>query len=295
MKTLPLLLLGLTILACTFRPVLASKLSVQFEDGTAYVTVKSSIQQNFTFLEEHVVDLDGRDLDLAREALERALTARSNDVSVSDLALKLVTKKTQLNVTISFNVENISSVSGQIVRTDCTWRSFSVPDDLLSRNVSYNLVGKTYVRPVVLSFANNTWARFYINETYQVFYQEAANIAGNATLLDFRPLSRSLALWNQTLDLENQKTIWIFPPEKALDLTVALQEPNGTRTYYSTIEVSSEIAGPSFVRVDGDIIVSTQRSSAEQNMFAAAIVTVILALSIFVYDRKRKKPIKPRR
>ena len=296
MKILPLLLLSLTMLSVICQPVLASKVSIELQEGIAHVTIMSSIHQNFTILQSRVIDLKGQDLNVARDALEKAINAKSSDATLSDVAVGITTTQTELNLTVSFNVHNISSVSGNIMKVNCAWRSFSVPNDLASQDVSYNLVGKTYVKPTVLSYANSTWARFYLNETQSVFYQDAANAAGNATLLDFQALSKPLTSWNRTVDLENQKTRWFLPPAKTFDLAMTVQEPNQTRSYHSVIEISSEIIGPSFLTIEGDIVVSSQSTTDEPLMLAIVITVLAITLGIYIYGRKiRRRETRPRR
>jgi hypothetical protein len=296
LKILPLLILGLTILSVTWQPVLASKISIELQEGIAHVTIMLSMNQNFTVLQSHVIDLGGQDLNVAREALEKAIKARLNDAMLSDVAVRITTTETKLNLTVSFNVHNVSSVSGDIMKVNCAWRSFSVPNDLVSQNVSYNLVGKTYIEPIVLSYANSTWARFYLNETQSVFYQDAANAAGNATLLDFQALSKPLTSWNRTLDLENQKTTWFLPTAKIFDLTMTVQEPNQTKSYYSVIDISSDIIGPSFATINGDTVVWSQNTIDEPLMLATIIIVLAITLGIYVYGRRiRRKETRPRR
>jgi len=296
LKVLQLLLLGLIIFSCLFPSVKASTLSVELQNGTANVTIAATMQQNFTALQDQVIDLKGQDLEAATNALRRALETKSSGMVTSDVSFKIVTSKSTLNVTVLFKVENISSVAGKVTTVDLTWKSFNIPDDLVTQDLSYNLFGNTYVKPIVLSYSNSTWARFYLNETRSVFYQDAADAAGNATLLDFRALSKSLASWNRTIDLKDQKTTWFFPSERVFDLRVDIEEPNGTRSYYSKIEVSSNIVGPDFATVNGDLVISTQSGIEEPLMLAVVIVVLAIAVGLHMYERKmRKKAVRPRR
>jgi hypothetical protein len=296
LKAIPVLVLGLIILSCTYPPASASKLSIQLQDRTAQVVIASSIHQNFTSLKDRAIDLKGRDLSITEEALKKGLKARLSSISVSDVAAKIAVSETNLNVTISFNAQNISSISGRVISVDCAWKSFNVPDDLMIEDVSYNLVGKVYVKPVLFSYANSSWARFYLNDN-PVFYQDAADAAGNATLLDFRAVSKPLDSWNRTIDMAKQKTIWYFPSEKAFDLRVSVQEPNRTIAYYSTIQVASEIVAPLFATVDGDTVVSNESGGVEEQlMFLAVMLVVAISLGVHIYERKIAKRLqRPRR
>ena len=296
MKILPLLILGLTILSVMVQPVLASKVSIEVQEGTAHVTVSSSMNQNFTVLQSHVIDLGGQDLTLARDAFEKAIKAKLNDATVSNFTVRITTTETKLNLTASFNVHNISSVSGDMMKVNLVWRSFNIPNNLVSQNISYNLVGQTYIEPIVLSYANSSWARFYLNENQSVFYQDAANAAGNATLVDFRALSKPLTSWNRTLDLEKQETTWFLPTAKILDLKMTVQEPNQTKSYYSVIDISSNIVGPSFATISGDAVVWSKNTIDEPLMFAIVIIVLAISLGIYAYGRRlSRKETRPRR
>ncbi len=296
MKALPFLLLILVVLPCLIHPTIASKLTFELRNRAASVTIASSLHQNFTKLQDRTVTVTGQDLGIAKEALDRAIKAKLNGAVVSDLAIRITMSQTMLNVTATFKTSNITSVSGNIAKADCVWKSFDVPDDLASQGVSYNMVGKAYVEPIILSYANSSSARFYLNETNPVFGPTAASIAGNATLLDFSILSKPLASWNMTMNLEKQETVWFFPAEKLLDLRATVEEPNATRTYYSMIEVSSEIIGPTFAAIDGNIITINETGLEEPLMLSAVIVILAITLGMYVYQRRvRKKEARPRR
>lgn len=283
-------------LPCVVHPVVASKLAIDLQNHTAHVTISSSLNQNFTKFEDRTITVTGRDLDVAKEALERAVKARLDGAIVSDLTIGISVTETNLNVTAAFNLSNVSSISGRIAKVDCVWKSFDVPDDLASQGVSYNMVGKAYVQPKILLYVNSTWARFYLNETIPVFAPTAANIAGNATLLDFSILSKPLDSWNMSMNLEKQETVWFFPALKLLDLRATVEEPNATRNYYSMIEVSSEIVGPTFATVTGDIITLTETGFEEPLMLDSVVAIVAITVCIYMYQRRvRKKEAKPRR
>jgi hypothetical protein len=285
-----------TILACTNGPVLGSKVQIEIQNGDASVTVHSSIHQNFTRLLDQTVDVAGMDLSVAKEALTKALKDRSPSILISDVAIKIATSGTWLNVTMTFKAQNITSRSGKIMKVDCSWKSFNIPDDLKSHNVSYNMVGRDYVKPTVLSYANNTWARFYLDETRSVFYQDAADAAGNATLFDFTSLSKPLDLWNMTANMEEETTTWFFPAAKVFDLSATVEDPNGTKAYYAVIELSSEIVAPSFSRIEGDIIVAVQGDFEEPLMLSIVIAVLAVTLGLCVYEMKiRRKQSRARR
>lgn len=286
LKILPTLLIGLMILCVVYSPVSAEKVSVQLNDQIAEVKITSSINQNLTKLKASSMDLSGEDLAEFRDSLQSAIETKSTQAVVSDLSVKVATSETRLNLTFSFKVRNITLVSGDIEKIDVAWRSFKVSKNLVAQNLSYNMVGNAYVKPALEPYSNSTWARFYINGNRSVFYEEAADVAGNATLLDFEALSSPLSSWNKTLDPEHQKTTWFLPNVKPLDLRMTIEEPNETRTYVSSIELSSEIVGPSFAAIEGDSIVYTRATSEEPLMLAIVIIAIVLAIGFYIYHRR---------
>ena len=286
LKILPTLLIGLIILCVIYNPVSAERISVQLNDQIAEVKIASSIYQNFTRLKTSSMDLTGEDLAEFRDSLQSAIETKSTQAVVSDLSVKVATSETRLNLTFSFKVRNITLVSGDIEKVDVAWRSFKVSKNLVAQNLSYNMVGNAYVKPALEPYSNSTWARFYINGNRSVFYEEAADVAGNATLLDFEALSSPLSSWNKTLDPEHQKTTWFLPNVKPLDLRMTIEESNETRTYVSSIELSSEIVGPSFAAIEGDSIVYTRTTSEEPLMLAIVIIAIVLAIGFYIYHRR---------
>jgi len=286
LKILPTLLIGLIILCVIYSPVSAEKIYVQLNDQIAEVQITSSISQNFTRLNTSSMDLTGEDLAEFRDSLQSAIETKSTQAVVSDPSVRVSTSETRLNLTFSFKVRNITLVSGDIEKVDVAWRSFKVSKNLVAQNLSFNMVGNAYVKPALEPYSNSTWARFYINGNRSVFYEEAADAAGNATLLDFEVLSSPLSSWNKTLDPEHQKTTWFLPSVKALDLRMTIEEPNETRTYVSSIELSSEIVGPSFAAIEGDRIVYTRATSEEPLMLAIVIIVLVLAIGVYIYHRR---------
>lgn len=286
LKILPTLLIGLIILCVIYSPVSAEKISVQLNDQIAEVQITSSINQNFTRLKTSSMDLTGEDLAEFRDSLQSAIETKSTQAVVSDLSVRVSTSETRLNLTFSFKVRNITLASGDIEKVDVAWRSFKVSKNLVAQNLSFNMVGNAYVKPALEPYSNSTWARFYINGNRSVFYEEAADAAGNATLLDFEALSSPLSSWNKTLDPEHQKTTWFLPSVKPLDLRMTIEEPNETRTYVSSIELSSEIVGPSFAAIEGDSIVYTRATSEEPLMLAIVIIVLVLAIGVYIYHRR---------
>jgi hypothetical protein len=299
-----LLILGSIIIV----PVHASEIAITVRNGSVQSRMMLSFHQNVTKFPTETSTLDGTADSALLSSFTDALRKAEPSATASHLTLAIVSKPDWLNITASVAVSGITSQSGDITNTTTSWKSFFVGADLRSGNLSFNRVGKRYLRPVYDYYVNATaylgkpnatinGITFLSNGT-SIGGDQAANEAGNLTLFDFRPLNLSLSQWEYKYNLENDTTTWRYSPVPIITSSIKVtRELNITSTLFADYSYSAEIAVNGLARSHGDgVIVDVGSGTREMVMVGIVILTIIIAIWMqLIYRAKRKRVILGRR
>jgi hypothetical protein len=263
-----------------------------------------SVHQNMTkFLNESMI-LDAS----ADSALSAAFTSALKKVDPSagfmSLAVAVWSNATRLNLTITMTLSGVADRKGDITALNTTYRAFNVSANLKAGNLSYNTIGKEYLRPLAefyvnaSQFENNPNATiravtFLVNETESVPGPNAANYIGNFTVLDFRSLDVPLDQWNRTYSLLNNTTTWRYTPLHRFGAFINTDELNQTLTRFANYTYDAEIIIPGLAQAEGNIL-RVDVGSGQMEWIMVGVVVFSLALVVFVQFlyRGRKKAAK---
>jgi len=291
----------MTILALSWYSTSAnaSSLNYAIHDGRVSVDLSLHFFQNATEIAELSEAFAGSSAQNLTFALQESLKKRTSDVSVSSLSGELVSAKSWINSTMRFEVAGASMRKGDFQVLNCSWIGFNVPQDLRFRNLSYNLIGATYVRPAFEKYVdydkpplNETISSVtYVSREGNVPPAFAVNMAGNATLLDFTSLDAPIQTWQRTFNLTTGLTTWIYNPGPAVDLTMTVTPRSGVpsvaRAFYS-YNATVSVAG--LAQAEGYSVKSDVGGGVTLLlMFAAVVVSSVVAIVASWNYRSRRR------
>jgi hypothetical protein len=271
-------------------PVQAFTFTAAVSEDYVYVKIISSVSQNVTAFTMGQINVTGESLKTFSLSFDKALKAKAASASIKGLKMMMEISEKWMNVTVEFQVHNISSIKKNVCRVNCAWKSFNVPDDLKFKNVSFNLVGKAYLKPGISRYANVSGVNFYLNETVPVSASYARDLAGNVTLLNFKALSSPLQKWNKTYDPTQHKTIWAVSASPILRLKALVPRFDNITDVYNIYvgPVKAELSAPGYAKADGDTVICNV-SKGELEIAMIAVITAILAVSAGVHFIEKRK------
>lgn len=289
-------------------PVHASGVTMTIRNGTIASEMALSFHQNMTQFPSQITRLDGATDSSLMDSFAKALKNADPNATLSQLNVTISSSSNWMNVTASMGVSGVSAQSGDITNTTTTWRSFYVAADLRAGNLSFNTVGSRYLRPVYDYYVNATryigkpnatisGITFLSNDT-SIGGDQAANQAGNLTLLDFKPLNTSLNQWDYRYNLENDTTTWRYSPAPIVTSSIKVTKGlNSTSTLIADYGYSAEIVVTGLARSQGDGVVVDVGSGIKELIMAGAVIFAIVgAIWIqFLYRARRKRAILGRR
>jgi hypothetical protein len=306
------ILLFVIILGSTFIiPVKAAGVTITLEqDGTIQSRMVLSFHQNMTQLPTRTSTIDSNTDSSLMANFTKSLTQTQPSPKLSHVVIQVVSSADWLNATASMSLSGVSTFQGDIMNASTTWKAFHVDADLQADSLSYNTVGRRYIRPVYNYYVNAsrfvsrpnaiiTGVTFFSNQT-SIGGLQAANQAGNLTLFDFRSLNATLDQWTYRYNLENNTSTWRFSPPPAIISSIKYSRGlNKTSTIlmFCNYWFDSEILVTGLARSKGNnVLVDVGSGRSELVMTALVIVSIAAAVWIQVlYRRRRKKTILGRR
>jgi len=234
-------------------------------------------------------------------SFSEAIRGLDPNVTLSDLTVKLDSSTSWLNVSLTMSLASVAQTHGDLSVVDISWRSFNVSEDLRTGNLSYNLIGKRYFRPVYEYYVNAseyvgrpnatiTGVSFFVNDTQSLSGGQAADSVGNATLLDFRSLSASLEHWERTYSLSNDTTSWRYTPPPLIADSIKVQMGNSTKQFLSRYNYTAEIVAPGLAEASGNTVLVDVGSGLKEWVMAGAVVLALAcAVCVEMFFRSRKK------
>ena len=299
-------LLIVLVLSCSVSRVHASSLNYTVHDEKVSVGLSLQFFQNATAVPNLNGTFTGSTAQDLASALEGSLRKTISSISVSSVSGELISKNGWINVTIQFEATGVSTRKGDLLIVNCSWIPFNVSRDLKFGDLSYNLIGGAYVKPPFESYVdypkpplNETIASVtYVSGPEEISPRVAVNKAGNATLLDFSSLARSIQEWKSEYNVTEGSTTWTYSPSPAVDLTMTVVPKEGAQSvshafygYNATISVDG-LAQAQANAVSIDI------STAFQPLLMVAIILATFAVAVassWAYRSRRKQMIRRRK
>lgn len=297
----------LTILALSWSAGVSHASSVNFtiHDEKASVDLSLHFFQNMTampILNEPLPSVAAQDL---TSALEESLRNKAGNVTVSSLSAEVRSSQNWINSTIHFDVNGIAYRSGSLLNINSSWIPFKTSGDLRVGNLSYNLIGATYIRPAFEKYAN--FDRLPLNETIEtVVYQfgtenispgDAAERAGNTTLLDFSHIGPQVEEWKMTYNITRAATTWAYNPVPVAEMTMTVSPRGGSPfSVAATYSYNATLSVDGLALAHGDTITTEVSGGTEPLlMLAAVIATLFVAVVASWIYRSRRKQLPRRR
>jgi len=288
-------------------PVHGSDVTMTIRNGTIESKMALSFHQNMTQFQNTTVRLDGSTDTSLMGNLTAALRRIDASTEVRQVTVAVVSNTTWLNVTASMELAAVATREGDLVNVTTGWKSFHLDADMRAENLSYNTVGRRYLRPVFDFYINATsfvgrpnatitGVSFFVNGT-SISGTQAGNEAGNLTLFDFRPLNPTLDQWATKYNLENNTTTWRYSPAPMLNSSIKITRGNETSVIFANYAYDAEISVTGLARSKGDyVLVDVGSGQNELIMAAIAIVTIVVAAwTQILYMRRRRRAMLGRR
>lgn len=234
-------------------------------------------------------------------AFTEAFRKANPAASISDLALTVNSTKAWLNLTATMGISGVYETRGDTSAVSTTWKAFNTSADLRTGNLSYNAVGRKYLRPVIDFYVNASKfenrpnatikaVTFFVNGTQSVAGDVAANQVGNATVLDFRSLDVPLEQWTRTYELANNTTTWRYTPMAPLAASVQATRLNRTIEIFSDFSYNAEVTVAGLARAAGNtLLIDVGTGQKEWVMAGIVFLAIALALVTQLMFRARKK------
>ena len=270
-------------------PVQASEISVQIQTDSLTVKIESSIYQNMTAFPESRFTLSGESLTDASGKFESAIRAKCPQASVRAFSMNAAMNSSWMNVSVGFELVGVQYGRGDIVDINCSWKSFVVKQDIRVGNISLNLVGQSYVLPLVKEYGNRTETIFYKRGTMPMTLPMARDEAGNATLFEFTSFQVPVEKWSKTYNFSTQSTTWEFSAQPVLDLVIKFKEDNVTKHIRAEIDPKATIIARGHATVKGDVItLDVSEGFSEVAMIAIIVTLLTIAILVRIQWRRSK-------
>jgi hypothetical protein len=265
------------------------------------VSISLNLYQNVTSFPLVEASLSGQELANASRAFEDAIKKLTPRASVLDLAIQLRSGGDWINATGQFKVQGVSSRAGDFVNFNCSWKSFRVQDNLKVGNLSYNLFGEYYLRPIIVDYANATHPGSPLNATLKrvTFYRapadpidpaSAVSLVGNATLLDFAALTVPISSWKRAYNVSAHRTFWNLDAKPILQFSIRAESANKTYLLTAYHAYNGSILVPGIAFAEGDNVKVDLGSGYRETVMASSlVVSVAVAISLNFYLRSRSR------
>jgi len=260
-----------------------------------------SVHQNMTDLPNQTSTLTATPDSDIYSSFTDAVRKLDPSTRISDLTLRVNSTRAWLNLTAAMNVTGVTHTSGDLSVVNMTWRAFNMSADLQTGNLSYNAIGKKYLRPVVDFYVNASMyeadpnatikaVTFFVNGTQSVAGADAANHVGNTTVFDFRSLGVPLERWTRTYSVSNNTTTWRFAPGSVLAAFVRAQKLNQTFEIFSDYSYSAEISVLGLARASGNsLLIDLGTGEKEWIMSGVVVLAIVLAMAAQILFRMKRK------
>jgi len=278
----------------------ASSVNYAIHDGKVSVELSLQFYENATAIPSVSEKLTGAAAQDLTSAIEKTLKSKTDGISVSSLSGDLVSSRDWVNASIRFDVEGAAIQSGGFLNVNCSWVTFRVPDDLRIGNVSYNLIGATYLRPEFEKYVsfdksplNETVQDVtYVSRTVPLSPLDAVNRAGNATLLDFSYLNSYLESWRMVYNFTQGSTKWTLYniPVSQMSMKVTPRGENPF-TLAASYSYNATVSIDGLAQAHGEVITTETSGSYEPILMLVVVIATFVAAVVtsWVYRSRRKQ------
>jgi hypothetical protein len=300
-QTVPAICL-LTVLALSWLvgTAHASSLNYTIHDGKVSVELSLQFYENATAIPSLSEKFTGAAAQDLTSAIEKTLKSKADGLSVSSFSGDLSSSRDWVNVSIRFDLEGAAIQSGGVLNVNSSWITFKVPDDLRLGNVSYNLIGATYLRSEFDKYVN--FDKAPLNETIQdVTYVvsnmqlpplNAVNRAGNATLLDFSYLASNLESWRMAYNFTQDSTKWTLSsiPVSQMSMKVTPRGENPF-TVAASYSYNATLSIDGLAQAHGEVITTETSGGYEPILMLIVVIAtfVVAVVTSYVYRSRRKQ------
>ena len=303
MRPAAILILFVIMASLFVLPAYASDVTITVENQQVQAKLILSLQQNITQLPVQSNTLSMTSNDELSSAFTKALTDAFPGATPSGLTLNIDSAGTWLNISAAMTVSGVSARSGDVLSANMTWKDFDISSNLRAGNLSYNTVGKQYLRPVAEFYSNAsrfvgrpnstiTGVNFLVNRT-GVSGPVAENYLGNFTVFDFRGLNVPIENWTHTYTLSNNTATWRYTPPQLLDISIEVQRLNVTTSFFARYGYEAEITVQGIARAHGDTLLLDVGTGQKEWVMAGLIaLTIVLAIVTQLSFRAKKKSVK---
>ena len=303
MRPAAILILFVIMASLFVLPAYASDVTITIENQQVQARLSLSLQQNITQLPVQSNTLSTGSNDELSSAFTKALTDAFPGAAPAGLTLNLNSAGMWLNISATMTISGVSVRKGDVLSANMTWKDFDISSNLRAGNLSYNAVGKQYLRPVAAIYSNAsrfvgrpnstiTGVNFLVNNT-SVSGPVAENYLGNFTVFDFRALSVPIEDWARTYTLNNNTTTWQYTPPQLLDISIGVQRLNVTTNFFARYGYDAEITVQGIARAHGDTLLLDVGTGQKEWVMAGLIaLTIVLAIVTQLSFRAKKKSVK---
>ncbi len=297
----------LTILVFSWSATCAHASSVNYAIHGGKVTVELSLQffQNVTVMPSLSQTFSGAASQSLSSTIAGSLRNEARSASVSSLSGDLKSTGNWINTTIRFDISGVAIQNGSLLNLNCSWIRFKVPNDLKLGDLSYNLIGATYIKPTFEKYADFQIAPLnatvsgvvYRLDTLSVSPEVAAQRAGNTTLLDFSYISPPVEEWKMSYNLSQASTTWVYTPPPAAAMEMAITTKDGKAFHMdASYAYNATLSVDGFAHVHADTITTDVTTGYEPLlMLAVVIATFVVAVATSWAYRSRRKQMPRRR
>ncbi|MEM3754597.1 MAG: hypothetical protein QXE19_02795, partial [Candidatus Bathyarchaeia archaeon] len=265
----------------------STNILITIDENYIKVYIVSNLNQNLTGfpkLNEKIIDSQ---LIQAKESIQNALKKLSLNALIENLSIIMFSNDKSLNVTIAFNLKNVSFKEENVLEIDVGWKSFKVKEDLEFKGIHYNLIGEYHLKPILENWKNDTSFSFYINKSGPVDPSFALEKVEKLSLLDFTVLNSPLSSWNSTYEIQSHKTFWHFTSKPLIDLIVYESGLNFTKSYYVLIGILATIECPGFGKaIENTIKINIGKGNYETIMIF--IILVFIGFSVLINKQLKR-------
>lgn len=293
-------MLSILLLPFSVQSANASSLNYTVQDTKVSAGLTLSFYQNATSMPNLNATLTGTAARDLTDALEESISRKAVGVSITSLTAELASANGWVNSTIRFELAGVTTREGDLLVANCSWIPLNVTRDLRTEDLSYNLIGATYIKPQFAEYVDYTSPP--LNETisavqYFSIGEEvpppiAVNAAGNATLLDFTLIDQRIQNWKRTYNLTNDLTTWTYDPDVALDLEMIVTPREGLpSTYQALYNYNASVSVKGSGQAQGSVIsVDMYGGSMPLLMLAVVLVAFVAAIiASWTYRSRRKQ------
>ncbi len=276
------------ILIFQLNYVLASDIGINYkEKDYVIVSINSNIYQNITSLPKTQIEIDDNNFPGLKIAFEDTIRKKASNAVTENIDLSLIQNENWINVSGTLKVFNITDKERDLLKINFAWKSFKVEDELAAGNVSFNKIGLYQLNNLIEKYSEAENVEFYSPFYTPISYEKAAQLFGNATVLDFEQLEEPLERWGRSFNQSSLKTEWIMEPRQRIYLRIEVVEQNMTKIYLIQDSIDAKVTVPYNAYANDDLVI-LEVSSGEREfyMLASIIVLAIVGISGLIISRK---------